>query len=128
MSWTDQCQQCLMTRKQGHGLFCGNFLLAWGNYPPCRIVWCGACYRESPNNNFPRLDHLQSGSDMEVYLAYTQNRYWCGQDGDHLMGVPFKCNLCSFWNMVGRDPDRANKRDEFTLRAIRRMLLDVMWA
>jgi hypothetical protein len=44
------------------------------------------------------------------------------------MGVPFKCNLCSFWNMVRRDPDSANKQDEFTLMAIRRMLLDVMWA
>jgi hypothetical protein len=81
----------------------------------------------SPNDNFPRLNHLQSGSDLEVDLAYTQNRYLCGQDGDHLMGVPFKCNLCSFWNVVGRDPDSANEWDEFTLTAIRRMLLDVMW-
>ncbi len=59
----------------GHGLFCGNYLLARGNYPPCRSVWCGKCYRESPNDNFPRLDHLQSGSDLEVDAAYTQSCY-----------------------------------------------------
>jgi hypothetical protein len=125
MSWTGQCQECLTTWKRGHCLFWANFLLARGNYPPRRSVWCGTCYRELLNNNFPRLDHLQSGSDLEVDLAYTQNRYWCGQDGDHLMGMPFECNLCSFWNVVGRDPDGANKQDECTLTAIRRMLLDV---
>jgi hypothetical protein len=30
--------------------------------------------------------------------------------------------------VVGRDPDDASERDEFTLTAIRRVLLDVMWA
>jgi hypothetical protein len=44
------------------------------------------------------------------------------------MGVPFECNLCSFRNVVGRDPDDTDARDEFTLTAIRRVLLDVMWA
>ena len=44
------------------------------------------------------------------------------------MGVPFECNLCSFRNVVGRDPDDTNVRDKFTLMAIRRVLLDVMWA
>ena len=56
--------------KHGHGLFCENFLLAPGNYLPCRSVWCGRCYRESPDDNFPRLDHLQSGSDLEVDAAF----------------------------------------------------------
>jgi hypothetical protein len=78
MSWTGQCQECSATRKRGHGLFCENFLLARENSPPCRSVWCGTCYRELPDDNFPRLDHLQSCSDLEVDLAYTQNRYWCG--------------------------------------------------
>ena len=44
------------------------------------------------------------------------------------MGVPFECDLCSFRNVVGRDPDDTDARDEFTLTAIRRVLLDVMWA
>ena len=44
------------------------------------------------------------------------------------MGVPFECDLCSFRNVVGRDPDDTDGRDEFTLMAIRRVLLDVMWA
>jgi hypothetical protein len=43
------------------------------------------------------------------------------------MGVPFKCNLCFFRNVVGRDPGTTNDRDEFTLTAIRHVLLDVMW-
>jgi hypothetical protein len=96
----------------GHGLFCGNYLLARGNYPPCRSVWCGECYRESPNDNFPRLDHLQSGSDLEVDAAYTQSCYRCGRNG-------FECDLCSFRNVVGRDQDVTDARDEFTLTAIR---------
>ncbi len=51
---------------------------------------------ELPNINFPRLDHLQNGSDLEVDLAYTQNRYRSGRDDNHLMGVPFEYDLCSF--------------------------------
>jgi hypothetical protein len=44
------------------------------------------------------------------------------------MGVPFECDLCSFRNLVGRDPVATDGRDEYTLTAIRRVLLDVMWA
>jgi hypothetical protein len=65
---------------------------------------------------------------LEVEAAYTQNCYQCGRDGDHLMGVPFECDLCSFQNVVCRDPDDTDAQDEFTLMAIRRVLLDVMWA
>jgi len=44
------------------------------------------------------------------------------------MGVPFECDLCSFRNVTGRDPVKGSDRDDFTLAAIRRVLLDVMWA
>ncbi len=98
----------------------------WRNYPLCRSVWCGKCYQESPNDNFPRLDHLQSCSDIEVDMVYTQNQYQRGRDGNHLMEVLFEGDLCSFRNVVGRDPDDANERDKFTLIAIRRVLLDIM--
>ena len=128
MTWTGHCLECSTIRKQGHGLFCGNFLLARGSYPPCGSVWCGKCYKESRNDHFPRLNNNQNGSDLEVDAAYTQNLYRCGRDGDHLMGVPFECDLCSFRNVVGRDPVVTDGRDEFTLTAIRRVLLDVMWA
>ena len=53
MSWMSHCLVCSAIRKGGHGLFCGNYLLELGNYPPCRSVWWGECYRESPNDNFP---------------------------------------------------------------------------
>jgi hypothetical protein len=128
MSWAGHCLECLIIQKRVLGLFCGNFLLARGGYPPCNSVWCGKCYKESINNHFPRLDDNQNRSDLEVDSAYTQNCYRCGRDGDHLMGVPFECDLCSFRNVVGCDPVITDGRDEFTLMAIRRVLLDVMWA
>ncbi len=59
---------------------------------------------------------------------HTQNRYRCTRNGDHLMGVPFECDLCSFRNTVGRDPVKGSDWDNFTLTAIRRVLLDIMWA
>jgi hypothetical protein len=49
-------------------------LASAGKLPPCRSVWCSKCYQESPNDHFPRLDHLQSGSDPEVDLTYKQTR------------------------------------------------------
>jgi hypothetical protein len=101
--FSHHCLVCSAIRKGGRGLFCGNYLLAWGNYPPCGSVWCSECYRESQNDNFPRLDHLQSGSDLEVDAANTQGRYQCGR------------NVDSFRNVVGGDPDVLDARDKFTL-------------
>ena len=56
------------------------------------------------------------------------HRYRFGRDGDHLMGVPFECDLCSFRNVSGRQPVFGDRRDQFTLTCIRRVQLDVMWA
>jgi hypothetical protein len=67
-------------------------------------------------------------TDLEVEASSTLGRYRCGRNGDHLMGVPFECDLCSFRNVCGRQPEFKNKRDQFTLTAIRRAQLDVMWA
>ena len=61
-------------------------------------------------------------------MSPTLNRYWCGRNGEHLMGVPFECNLCSFRNVCGRDPLLGNHRDQFMLTSIRRVQLVVMWA
>jgi hypothetical protein len=52
----------------------------------------------------------------------------CGRDGDHLMGVPFECDLCHFRNVSLRDPNWGNSKDEFQLVCIRRVILDVLWA
>ncbi len=49
---------------------------------------------------------------------HTLSRYRCGRDGDHLMGVPFECDLCSFRNVSGRDPEFGNRKDLFTLIAM----------
>ena len=115
----------------GHGLFCSNFLLGHTTSPLCRNVWCGECYLEASNDRFPRLDDNREGLnaiDLEIEVSPTLNRYWCGRNGEHLMGVPFECNLCSFRNVCGRDPLLGNHRDQFMLTSIRRVQLVVMWA
>ena len=58
----------------------------------------------------------------------SNQRHRCGRNGDHLMGVPFECDLCSFRNVMGWDPVLGDHNDHFTLVAICRVLLDVMWA
>jgi hypothetical protein len=130
MSWMGACITCGKMRQAGHGLFCSNYLLGREGFPPCRNVWCGECYREIKSNPFPRLDKLgeANGSDLDLDTPETSQRYRCGRNGDHLMGVPFECNLCSFRNVSGCDPVLGNHKDHFTLVAIRRVLIDVMWA
>ncbi len=59
-------------------------------------------------------------------MSPTLNRYRCGRNGDHLMGVPIECDLCSFRNVSGRDPVFGNYRDQFTLTSIRRV--ELVWA
>jgi hypothetical protein len=61
-------------------------------------------------------------------VSPTLNRYCCGRDGDHLMGVPFECDLCLFRNVCRKNPVFGNHRDQFTLTSIRQVQLDVMWA
>ncbi len=79
---------------------------------------------------FPRLGKNEeaNGSDLDLDMPETYNHYRCGRNGDHLMGVPFESDLCSFRNLTGRDPALGSHNDHFTLVAIRRVLLDMMWA
>ena len=130
MSWMGACNACGKMRRAGHGLFCSNYLLGREGSPPCRNVWCGPCYREAASDPLPRLDKNGevNNSDLDLGSPETSDRYCCGRNGDHLMGVPFECDLCSFQNVVGRDPVLGDYNDHFTLVAIRRVLLDVMWA
>jgi hypothetical protein len=130
MSWMGACNACGKMRRVGHRLFCSNYLLGRGGFRPCRNVWCGACYREAASNPFPRLDKNKdaNGSDLDLDTPKTYNCYRCGRNGDHLMGVPFECDLCSFRNVIGRYPVLGSHNDHFMLVAIWRVLLDVMWA
>ena len=54
--------------------------------------------------------------------------YQKARDGDHLMGVPFECDLCHYRNMRKKDPDFGNSRDVYLLMVIRRANLDACWA
>ncbi len=131
MSWTGTCVKCGKMRRAGHDLFCSNFLLGQATFPPCRNVWCGECYQEANNDHFLRLDDNgegQNATDLEIEVSPTLNRYRWGRNRDHLIRVPFKCDLCSFRNVCGRDPVFGNYQDQFTLTSIRQIQLDVMWA
>ena len=55
-------------------------------------------------------------------------RYQSRRSRDHLMGVPFECDLCHFGNVNKRDPVWGNKKYEDTLMAIMRAILDACWA
>jgi hypothetical protein len=103
MSWMGACNACGKMRRVGHGLFCSNYLLEREGFRPCRNVWCGECYREAESNPFPRLDKQgeANGSDLDLDTPETSQQYRCGRNGDHLMGVPFECDLCSFQNVSG---------------------------
>ncbi len=99
MSWKGSCVVCGKIRKGGHGLLCSNFLLGQATVPPCRNVWCGGCYWEASNDRFTRLDNTGEAantSNLEIEVSPTLGRYRSARDGNHLMGVPFECDLCSF--------------------------------
>jgi hypothetical protein len=57
-----------------------------------------------------------------------ETMYQKGRNGDHLMGVPFECDLCHFRNLTRRNPKWGDPNDEYMLTCIRRANLDVMWA
>ena len=55
-------------------------------------------------------------------------RFRHGRNGDHLMGVPFECDICHFRNCNLRDPDWELSKDRFALLCIRRACLDALWS
>jgi hypothetical protein len=56
------------------------------------------------------------------------NNHRRGRNGDHLMAVPFECDLCHYRNLRKRDPVLTDPRDVYLLTAIRRANLDAFWA
>ena len=131
MTWKGSCQVCGALRKNGAGLFCANFLLARGPFPPCNNVWCGKCYQPATDSPFPIQPFLRDEDDEEsdvVAEDVKRHDHRRGRDGDHLMGVPFQCDLCHFRNVSGRNPCWNSPVDCNALTGIRQANLDVMWA
>ena len=130
MTWRGSCLVCGKVRRHGAGIFCGNFLRSRGPFPPCLAVWCGGCYQQHPQDPFP-VQKAGAGEDEEEDLVTEENlanRFRHGRNGDHLMGVPFECDLCHFRNCNLRNPCLDSAKDNYTLICIRRASLDVMWS
>ena len=105
LSWMGPCVVCGKTRRGGVGIFCRNFCVGREGFPPCMNVWCGGCFKQSPTDPFPRQEGGDPEDESEVLTDNRdKDRYKMGRDGDHLLGVPFECDLCHFRNMNRRDP------------------------
>ena len=131
MTWRGPCLVCGKVLRHGTGIFCGNFLRHRGPFPPCLAVWCGKCYREHPQDPFPIQTLLDDGIGDDEELETEEDlkeRFRHGRDGDHLMGIPFECDLCHFRNVCERDPLWNTHEDTYTLLCIRRANLDAMWS
>ena len=48
------CDKCWKKVVKGAGIFCGNFYLRRGQYPPFQRVWYGGCYVEHPKYDLPK--------------------------------------------------------------------------
>ena len=54
--------------------------------------------------------------------------FMSARDGDHVMSLPFECDLCQFRNVAKRDVDWKSKQDIYQLVCIRAASLDAMWS
>jgi hypothetical protein len=55
------------------------------------------------------------------------NDFLVARDGDHLL-VPFKCDMCIFRKLQGRNPVLTNPQDSLLIAFIRRANLDLFWS
>ena len=105
LRWMAPCVVCGKILKGGVGIFCGNFFRGREGFLPCASAWCGGCYTESPNDLFPRQQKVEEDVESEILLdEEDKRRHRSGRSGDHLMRVPFECDLCHYRNMNNRDP------------------------
>ena len=128
MTWIAPCLVCGKILRNGAGLFCGNFLRSRPGFPQCLAAWCGTCYHAHPDDPFPVQKSLE---DEEEDLETEENldtRYKVARNGDHLMGIPFECDLCHFRNVSGRDPIPSRPGDVMALICTRRANLDACWS
>ena len=127
MSWKAACVECGRELEKSQGIFCGNFLLKRGGFDPCMYAVCGGCYKQHPRDNYATQKELDE-DEAWVTDERLGDRFKCGRNGDHLMGIPFECDLCHFRNLNGRDPCASLPKDNYTLLAIRRASLDAFWS
>lgn len=125
-SWRALCRKCGTPLRNGAGLFCSNFLLSRGIFPPCMNAWCGDCFTAFPSDPFP-VQGLPEEEDGIESDPVEENAHQKGRKGDHVMGVPFECELCHFRNLRRRDPTPRNRKDEYLLMVMRRANLDACW-
>lgn len=113
------------------GVTCANFGLNRGpGKRVCMNSWHGSCYRAHPKDQYPILttqDLEDSLVDDEQMEEEDPLRFKEGRDGDHLL-TPFVCDYCVFEDLEGRTPNFSLTEDECNMVAIRRVLLDSLWA
>ena len=80
-----------------------------------------------PCDSFYVQKTLDEEEDLETEEVLS-DRFQVGRPGDHLMGIPFECDLCHFRNLNGRDPCKRSAKDAYTLVLIRRAMLDACWS
>ena len=129
MTWRDPCHVCKILRRNGAEPFCSNFLKHIVCFSQCLVIWCRSCYQAHPDGPFSVQETLgeEEREDLETD-ELLDRRLETGRDGDHLMGIPFECDLCHSRNVAERDPISGNARENFTLLCIRQACLDAMWS
>jgi hypothetical protein len=79
--------------------------LAWAsNFPPVQKCQVRGVLSGRKQQLLLKTGQGLNATDLEVEMSPTLNRYQCGRNSNHLMGVPFDCDLCSFRNVFGRQP------------------------
>ena len=121
--WNGYCTRCKKPKQGLKALFCGNFLSSPGSYPPCRMVWCGACYKRDESDSF-YVNTLLDEDGIPMYDDPSdERRFKTGVD----LITPFQCDLCVFRVLYKRNP-RRTAGDKENLAVIRRMNLDAIWS
>ena len=62
LKWRGICVKFQKKVVKGADMFCGHFCVGRGQYPPCKMVWCGGCYVKHPKYELPK-----SGKDYEGF-------------------------------------------------------------
>jgi hypothetical protein len=75
------------------------------------------------SGRFPDQEDVEEEEGMELDPR-AAGRFLKGRNDDHLMGIPFECDLCHFCNLTLRDPIWGLTHDENELTCIRRANLD----
>lgn len=84
------------------GIFWANFWAKQGHWEKCEGSWCGSCFKEEEDCQFPIQIPINDGGQAVLDDVKDEGMFLMARNGEY-HNTWFQCGKCHFRNIQGRD-------------------------